>query len=223
MPTLRTRHPVPSIRPRRCVSRRYQEPWLAIVIDPNRTCATGKVEIGAFRTYPQGYKPPDGLDEQFESVPLDKTEDFGAHANQYYQLEVSYFKSASDTALLNAIWNKYWIATLSASPLLSNATYISSQMRDLADKLESAEGGLSHFGRGGGGGGSYLMGAERTAKKDDSQLKKIVRDASKITREHLQGAMTQAMKHVLFNGNYGINAGGGGTAAAGGGAPMDTS
>ena len=72
-------------------------------------------------------------------------------------------------------------------------------MKDLADKLESAEGGISHFGRGGGG-GAYLMGGER-AKKDDSQLKKIVRDSSKITREHLQGAMTQAMKKLLFNGN----------------------
>ena len=196
------------------LNQQYQEPWLAIVIDPHKTAATGKVDIGAFRTYPQGYKPPEGLEDQFESVPLGKIEDFGAHQNQYYQLEVSYFKSASDTALLNAIWNKYWIATLSASPLLSNAPYISAQMKDLADKLESAEGGLSHFGRG--GGGSYLMGADRPAKKDDSQLKKIVRESSKITREHLQGAMTQAMKNILFNGQ-----GGGGAAA--GGAPMDTS
>ena len=127
---------------------------------------------------------------------------------------------AGDTALLNAIWNKYWIATLSASPLLSNASYISAQMRDIADKLESAEGGLSHFGRNsavGGGGGSYLMGGGER-KKDDSQLKKIVRDSSKITREHLLAAMTQAMKHVLFN-----NAGGAAAAAAAGGASaMDT-
>jgi len=182
------------------LNQQYQEPWLAIVIDPHKTAATGKVDIGAFRTYPQGYKPPAGADSEFESVPLNKIEDFGAHQNQYYQLEVSYFKSTCDTALLNAIWNKYWIATLSASPLLSNAPYISAQMKDLADKLESAEGGLSHFGRGGGGGAGYMMGAERSAKKDDSQLKKIVRDSSKVTREHLQGAMTQAMKHILFNG-----------------------
>jgi len=178
------------------LNQQYQEPWLAMVIDPHKTAATGKVEIGAFRTYPQGYKPPEGEASEFESVPLNKIEDFGAHQNQYYQLEISYFKSACDTALLNAIWNKYWIATLSASPLLSNSGYIAAQMKDIADKLESAEGGLSHFGRG--GGGSYLGGSERS-KKDDSQLKKIVRDSSKITREHLQGAMTQAMKNVLFN------------------------
>ena len=37
------------------LNQQYTEPFLAIVIDPVRTCAAGKVEIGAFRTYPQGY------------------------------------------------------------------------------------------------------------------------------------------------------------------------
>ena len=40
-------------------NQQFQEPWLAVVIDPTRTVSAGKVEIGAFRTYPQGYKPPD--------------------------------------------------------------------------------------------------------------------------------------------------------------------
>ena len=31
----------------------YTDPFLAIVVDPHRTIAAGKVEIGAFRTYPQ--------------------------------------------------------------------------------------------------------------------------------------------------------------------------
>ena len=31
----------------------YNEPFLAIVVDPHRTIAAGKVEIGAFRTYPE--------------------------------------------------------------------------------------------------------------------------------------------------------------------------
>ena len=30
-----------------------QEPFLAIVVDPHRTVAAGKVEIGAFRTFPE--------------------------------------------------------------------------------------------------------------------------------------------------------------------------
>ena len=31
----------------------FQEPFLALVIDPHRTIAAGKVELGAFRTYPE--------------------------------------------------------------------------------------------------------------------------------------------------------------------------
>ena len=30
----------------------YLDPFLAIVVDPHRTVAAGKVEIGAFRTFP---------------------------------------------------------------------------------------------------------------------------------------------------------------------------
>ena len=54
-------------------------------------------------------------------MPLEKAEDFGAHANQYYPLDISYFKSSLDTSILNTLWNKYWIATLSASPVRSRA------------------------------------------------------------------------------------------------------
>ncbi|KAL1521892.1 hypothetical protein AB1Y20_021543 [Prymnesium parvum] len=180
------------------LNQQYQEPWLAIVIDPTRTASTGKVEIGAFRTYPQGFHPPDEVTNEFESVPLAKIEDFGAHQNQYYQLDISYFKSACDTALLNSIWNKYWIATLSSSPMLSNSAYISSQMQDLADKIEQAEGQLANFGR---AGGSFVgpSGSTERTKKDETQLKKIVKDSIKIGREHLQGLMSQVMKDILFN------------------------
>jgi proteasome lid subunit RPN8/RPN11 len=31
----------------------FQEPFLAVVIDPHRTIAAGKVDLGAFRTYPE--------------------------------------------------------------------------------------------------------------------------------------------------------------------------
>jgi len=34
---------------------------LAIVIDPIRTMTSGKVEIGAFRAYPENYSPPDEI------------------------------------------------------------------------------------------------------------------------------------------------------------------
>ena len=35
----------------------YVDPFLAIVVDPHRTIAAGKVEIGAFRTFPEVLLP----------------------------------------------------------------------------------------------------------------------------------------------------------------------
>lgn len=62
-------------------NQRYTEPFLAVVVDPIRTCSTGRVEIGAFRTYPEGYKPPDEGPSEYQSIPLGKIEDFGVHQN----------------------------------------------------------------------------------------------------------------------------------------------
>ena len=54
-----------------------------------------------------------------KSIPLEKIEDFGVHADQYYSLNVEVFTSSKDTTLLGALWNKYWVNTLSTSPLIS--------------------------------------------------------------------------------------------------------
>ena len=64
------------------MNQQYQEPWLAVVVDPVRTMASGKVETGAFRTYPEGYKPPDEGPSEYQTIPLNKIEDFGVHAKQ---------------------------------------------------------------------------------------------------------------------------------------------
>ncbi|KAG9006821.1 COP9 signalosome catalytic subunit rri1 [Tulasnella sp. JGI-2019a] len=115
-------------------NQKYQDPFVAVVIDPNRTISAGKVDIGAFRTYPEDYKPPTSSSE-YQSIPLSKIEDFGVHANQYYSLEVEIFKSKLDNELLGLLWNKYWVNTLSSSPLISNRAYAVSQLSDLAAKL----------------------------------------------------------------------------------------
>lgn len=38
---------------------------------------------------------------------------------RYYALEVTYFKSSLDRKLLELLWNKYWVNTLSSSSLLT--------------------------------------------------------------------------------------------------------
>lgn len=104
-------------------NQRYQDPFVAVVIDPNRTISAGKVDIGAFRTYPEDYKAPStGKSDEYQSIPLSKIEDFGVHANSYYPLDVKIFKSSLDDDLLGLLWNKYWVNTLSQSPLISVST-----------------------------------------------------------------------------------------------------
>ncbi|EJT99231.1 Mov34-domain-containing protein [Dacryopinax primogenitus] len=125
-------------------NQKYQDPFVAVVVDPNRTISAGKVDIGAFRTYPEDYKPPlSSSSQQYQSIPLNKIEDFGVHSERYYQLPISIFKSPLDDKLLNLLWNKYWVGTLSQSPLISNRSYAISQTLDLAEKLQRISGSLS--------------------------------------------------------------------------------
>ena len=100
--------------------------------------AAGKVEIGAFRTYPPGYTPPGAEASEYQPIPLDKIEDFGSHANDYYSLDVSIFKTSLDTNIINLLWNKYWVNTLAASPLLSNKAFIGGQLSDVSARPQTA-------------------------------------------------------------------------------------
>lgn len=120
----------------------FQEPFVAIVLDPVRTVSAGKVCLGAFRTYPKGYLPPNEEPSEYQTIPLNKIEDFGVHCKQYYPLEVSYFKSSLDRKLLDSLWNKYWVNTLGSSGLLTNTEYTNGQIFDLSEKLEQSEASL---------------------------------------------------------------------------------
>merc|ERR1719351_261806 len=172
-------------------NQQYQDPFLAIVVDPTRTISAGKVSLGAFRTYPKGYTPPDAPPSEYQTIPLNKIEDYGVHCKQYYPLEITYFKSALDKNLLDSLWNHYWVNTLSSSSLLTNAEYTTGQIYDLADKLETWDNNL--------GRGAYVLGHDSTDRKAEDKLSKATKDSCKITTEVLHGIMTQVVKDKLFN------------------------
>jgi COP9 signalosome complex subunit 5 len=177
----------------------FSDPFCAIVIDPDRTVSAGKVEIGAFRTFPANY-----IDEQekssaktgggggadadgFQTIPLGKIEDFGAHAAHYYSLEVSHYKSSLDTKILEALWNKYWVQTLSSSPLISNRDYGTKQISDLARKMQQETTAKRYKSMTGSAGG----------EKD--QLAKLGAAGSKIAREEDMGLLAAKVKDQVFN------------------------
>lgn len=139
-----------------------------------------------------GYKPPNEEPSEYQTIPLNKIEDFGVHCKQYYQLDVTYFKSALDRKLLDSLWNKYWVNTLGSSGLLSNAEYTTGQIFDLSEKLEQSESNLSR--------GTFLMtGNDTSDKRTEDKLTKATRDCSRASIELIHGLMTQFAKDKLFN------------------------
>ena len=158
-------------------NQQYQDPFIAIVVDPIRTITSGKVDLGAFRTYPKGFKPADDGPSKYQSIPLNKIEDFGVHCKQYYSLEVTYFRSTLDDGLLNSLWKQYRINTLSLSTESTNQSYVTNQIKDLSCKLGNMHDQITH--------------------RDEGA--KHAKDGSKAAIEALSGIMTQVLKDQVFN------------------------
>ncbi|KAF2148520.1 COP9 signalosome complex subunit 5 [Myriangium duriaei CBS 260.36] len=190
----------------------WEDPFVAVVVDPDRTVSAGKVEIGAFRCYPEGYVAPDattgGQGEAAvgnAAVPMAKAADFGKHANRYYPLEVGHYKSGLDSAMLEALWNKYWVQTLSASPLVTNREYGTKQIGDLAGKIEQlrstwrARGSAGMQAKPGPG-----VGAAAGAGATDPALDKVVKAAAKIAAEERTGLLAAEVKEKVFGRGQGV-------------------
>lgn len=138
----------------------------------------------------QGYKPPNEEPSEYQSIPLEKIEDFGVHCKQYYSLDVTYFKSALDRKLLDSLWNKYWVNTLSSSSLITSDDYLTGQIYDLSKKFEQSELQI----------GRYIPSvADVHEKRVEDKLLKAVKDSNKTIIEILQGLMAQTIKDKLFN------------------------
>lgn len=196
------------------IQQQFSDPFLAIVVDPHRTLAAGRVEIGAFRTYPEGARAPRAAaasSSSRQTIPLAKVEDYGVHADAYYPLDVAVFAPTPAARALRGLWARYWAATLAASPLAATAALAEGQAADIADKLAACEGGLaasravaSTSARGGGGGG-------------DDRLAEAAADAARLATEQAKGLASQAVKRLLFGrvGGCGADArsGGGGAVA----------
>ncbi|ODN79471.1 COP9 signalosome complex subunit 5 [Cryptococcus amylolentus CBS 6039] len=186
----------------------FNDPYLAVVIDPNRTVSAGKVEIGAFRTYPENYSPPSAGKSQYQSIPMDKIEDFGVHAASYYPLKVEIYKSRLDEKMLDLLWNKYWVATLSSNSLVSNLEYNTSQVKDLNAKLQDATSNLStssaklklkpaDASKSTSGKGKEKEPEE--VEEEETPLSKVAKYSTHITQEAHNGIVSQLLKEKLFS------------------------
>ncbi|KAI1074086.1 COP9 signalosome complex subunit 5 [Whalleya microplaca] len=176
------------------MQQQFNDPFVAVVIDPDRTISAGRVEIGAFRTFPEDHKPSESSTDPGtgQTIPLAKAEDFGAHASKYYSLEVSHFKSTLDSNLLELLWNKYWVQTLSQSPLLTNRDYGNKQMLDLGSKIREATSNFQRSNRAG------MM--HPSGKAADAEITKLARLSHAVTMKEKQGLVAGEVKAKIFNG-----------------------
>lgn len=189
------------------MQQQWNDPFVAVVVDPDRTVSAGKVEVGAFRTFPENYKPTEGAGGGAGegNVPLAKVDDFGAHANRYYALEVEHFRSTLDSRLLELLWNKYWVQTLAQNPLLTNRDFGTSQLSDLGMRVREAAVGVAR-GSGGGGavGGSGLLGGgsghAAGGRNVDKAMDKIVAALDQIVAKEEGGLMAADVKAQIFGG-----------------------
>lgn len=176
------------------MQQQFTDPFLAVVIDPDRTINAGKVEIGAFRTYPADHKAAGGAGPGNKSesgaVPLAKIAEFGAHASKYYNLEISHFKSSLDNHLLDLLWQKYWVQTLSANPLLTNREYGNKQILDLSSKIAEATRNLAKV--------RPQSGLYPNKTAVDKALEKIAKDSDMIATRERTGLLAADVKAKVF-------------------------
>ena len=153
----------------------YQDPFLAIVIDPFRTNTSGKIDIGAFRTLPEGIKKQGVVDDSS----LTK---YGAHAHRYYPLDVSYFGTSLDEPVFDLVWNRYWTSVLAE-------TYANSDRDYSISKLVDANTRLLHLGK---------LDLDTRSHMKSEKLLGISRDLSHQATNDIGGLIGQKCRDVLF-------------------------
>ncbi|RLN59062.1 hypothetical protein BBJ29_003103 [Phytophthora kernoviae] len=185
----------------------HGNPWLAIVLDPLRSLAKKRPEMGAFRVYPPEFaapvnETPDGTIVTDESARLER---WGNCWNRYYTLEIDYFMSALGSQVVSVLSEEFlWMRTLSSNTMQEreNRDRFSERIQLLANKLDGCETQLvPRTGRSASRIGEYYVPEKQQAHKEteDSVLDKITQAANELAIEHSLGQELQVTKKALFN------------------------
>lgn len=194
-------------------------PFLAIVIDPLRSFAKNRAEIGAFRAYPPTHAPPphqtpDGsmCRDEAKCVEL-----WGSCWNRYYELKIEFFMSSQAKIIIDVLNNSFlWARTLGAVPPNldpENRARLAERIAaKVTDKLvatnSGANGGSDHPPRGPtsniavSGGlvvpGPHMPKGAAGPNAEQGLLSKAANAAAGLALEELHGQLIQATKRYLL-------------------------
>jgi COP9 signalosome complex subunit 5 len=111
------------------------DPYLAIVIDPLATVSAGKPRMGAFRVFPENYKPKEPINWAAAQT-IFSVDNPGAYKDHFYPLEIEIFKSSLDSLLFDHLYQQFWGKALSTWKNLSTRDFITAKISVASTALE---------------------------------------------------------------------------------------
>ena len=109
--------------------------WLALVVDPYRTKSKKKIDLGCFMMYTN-----EGVNrkiQEFDSIPLNRADEFGIHQSKYYRLPHHFFHSNFESNVIKLIYKNYWVDTLCSNALLVNEDFFKETVEDMKAKMKA--------------------------------------------------------------------------------------
>eukprot|EP01123_Difflugia_compressa_P010478 TRINITY_DN3843_c0_g2_i1.p1 TRINITY_DN3843_c0_g2~~TRINITY_DN3843_c0_g2_i1.p1 ORF type:complete len:330 (-),score=65.20 TRINITY_DN3843_c0_g2_i1:86-1075(-) len=168
----------------------HLDPYLAIVIDPMATVSSGKPRIGAFRVFPDGYKPKEPVNWAAAQT-IYGVDHPGAYKDQFYPLEVEIYKSSLDSVLFDHLYQQFWGKALSTSKNLATRDFVTAKITVAASTLEK-------LGKDVGQPTSHFAMAKRKKKDEESEFDEVCNEISRVSIDQLNGSFTQLVKSSLF-------------------------
>lgn len=128
------------------------------------------------------------------SIPLEKVEDFGVHADRYYEVKSSFFKTETDEFALDVIRADRWADVLSRGPTerAKKEDIIKQEIEQLSKKVFHAVKTRPEQKQ-----GTDVV-ELATAGTESGKMKTLVPRSNQISAVSFNDSMTEIVKDLLF-------------------------
>ena len=75
--------------------------------------------------------------QEFDSIPMNRAEEFGVHQNKYYRMPHYFFQSKFENNIVKLIYKNYWVYSLCSKSLLINEDFYQEKVEDVSAKLQN--------------------------------------------------------------------------------------